>query len=130
MPPIAFPSSQLAHSEIWDDRIRNGLANPRFKKKDLDERRSKVSKYIRLAIPVLMSANVFSYILEQNSRDAIKCTSPRRPNPCTTYSTLLGKFQLDGYPVCTRLDAYSSSGLGYAILQLSYFYWHPRSRST
>ncbi|KAF8967138.1 ribonucleases P/MRP protein subunit POP1-domain-containing protein [Flammula alnicola] len=38
---ITFPSAYLAESEIWDDVIRNTLAKPRFKKKDLDERRSK-----------------------------------------------------------------------------------------
>ncbi|KAF9475642.1 POP1-domain-containing protein [Pholiota conissans] len=39
-PPIAFPSSQLAHSEIWNEQIRKGLLEPRFKKKDLDQRKS------------------------------------------------------------------------------------------
>ncbi|KJA21170.1 hypothetical protein HYPSUDRAFT_67916 [Hypholoma sublateritium FD-334 SS-4] len=41
VPPITLPSSQLAESEIWDADIRSGLAKPIFKKKDLDERRSK-----------------------------------------------------------------------------------------
>jgi len=39
---LVFPSSRLAECEIWDDIVRNGLAKPRFKKKDLDERRAKV----------------------------------------------------------------------------------------
>jgi ribonuclease P/MRP protein subunit POP1 len=34
-----FPSAALAHSEIWDQAARS---KPRYKKKDLDERRSKV----------------------------------------------------------------------------------------
>ncbi|KAG6844608.1 hypothetical protein H0H87_005542 [Tephrocybe sp. NHM501043] len=37
-----FPSSQLAQSDIWDDAVRTKLAKPRYKKKDLDERRSKL----------------------------------------------------------------------------------------
>lgn len=39
---VVFPSSTLASSEIWDESIRDALAKPRYKKKDLDERRSKV----------------------------------------------------------------------------------------
>ncbi|KDR82747.1 hypothetical protein GALMADRAFT_238256 [Galerina marginata CBS 339.88] len=38
---IILPSVQLASSEIWDDTTRNGLSKPRFKKKDIDERRAK-----------------------------------------------------------------------------------------
>ncbi|KAF8809561.1 POP1-domain-containing protein [Phlegmacium glaucopus] len=38
---ITLPSALLASSDIWDDAIRNGLAKPRFKKKELDDRRSK-----------------------------------------------------------------------------------------
>ena len=38
-----FPSASLAQSEIWDATARNALSKPRYKKKDLDERRSKVS---------------------------------------------------------------------------------------
>ena len=40
---MTLPSVLLASSDIWDDAIRNGLAKPRFKKKDLDDRRSKVN---------------------------------------------------------------------------------------
>jgi ribonuclease P/MRP protein subunit POP1 len=45
IPPtnLVFPSSHLAESEIWDDSVRNELAKPRFKKKDLDQRRAKVN---------------------------------------------------------------------------------------
>ncbi|KAF8158346.1 ribonucleases P/MRP protein subunit POP1-domain-containing protein [Crassisporium funariophilum] len=38
---VTFPSSHLAISDIWDEDIRNGLSKPRFKKKDIDERRSR-----------------------------------------------------------------------------------------
>jgi ribonuclease P/MRP protein subunit POP1 len=38
-----FPSASLARSEIWDEATRKALLKPRYKKKDLDERRSKVS---------------------------------------------------------------------------------------
>ena len=37
-----LPSVLLAQSEIWDSQKRDGLKVPRYKKKDLDERRSKV----------------------------------------------------------------------------------------
>ncbi|CAL1712921.1 unnamed protein product [Somion occarium] len=36
-----FPTSVIAQSEIWDEKVRNPLQKPRYKKKDLDERRSK-----------------------------------------------------------------------------------------
>ncbi|KAK7056731.1 Ribonucleases P/MRP protein subunit pop1 [Paramarasmius palmivorus] len=36
-----YPSSCLARSDIWDDSIRMKLKRPRFKKSELDERRSK-----------------------------------------------------------------------------------------
>ncbi|OBZ71160.1 Ribonucleases P/MRP protein subunit pop1 [Grifola frondosa] len=40
-PPLSvFPSSTLAQSEIWDEDIRLGLRRPRYKKKDIDQRRS------------------------------------------------------------------------------------------
>jgi ribonuclease P/MRP protein subunit POP1 len=42
---MTLPSALLASSDIWDEAIRNGLVKPRFKKKDLDDRRSKV-KYL------------------------------------------------------------------------------------
>ncbi|KAG6811630.1 hypothetical protein H0H92_006499 [Tricholoma furcatifolium] len=42
-PSIAvFPSAQLAQSQIWDESVRAKLSTPRYKKKDLDERRSKL----------------------------------------------------------------------------------------
>ncbi|KAF5382413.1 hypothetical protein D9615_002972 [Tricholomella constricta] len=37
-----LPSTHLAQSEIWDEAVRARLANPRYKKKELDERRSKL----------------------------------------------------------------------------------------
>lgn len=40
--PHIFPSTELARSGIWEQDIRKTLAKPRYKKKDLDERRSKV----------------------------------------------------------------------------------------
>ncbi|KAJ7505381.1 ribonucleases P/MRP protein subunit POP1-domain-containing protein [Mycena galericulata] len=39
--PIIFPSAALAQSELWEESTRNSLKKPRYKKKDLDERRSK-----------------------------------------------------------------------------------------
>ncbi|KAF9468581.1 ribonucleases P/MRP protein subunit POP1-domain-containing protein [Collybia nuda] len=39
----AFPSSSLAETEIWNASVRNKLVKPRYKKKDLDERRAKAS---------------------------------------------------------------------------------------
>ncbi|CCL99258.1 uncharacterized protein FIBRA_01273 [Fibroporia radiculosa] len=40
-PPNLFPSAALAQCEIWDESIRDGLRKPRYKKKDIDQRRSK-----------------------------------------------------------------------------------------
>jgi ribonuclease P/MRP protein subunit POP1 len=37
-----FPSAALAQSEIWDEPVRKALKTPRYKKKDIDERKSKV----------------------------------------------------------------------------------------
>ncbi|KAJ7780582.1 NUC188 domain-containing protein [Mycena maculata] len=39
--PIIIPSATLAESEIWGESTRDSLRKPRYKKKDLDERRSK-----------------------------------------------------------------------------------------
>jgi ribonuclease P/MRP protein subunit POP1 len=39
-PSVMFPTSVIAQSEIWDERTRDGLAKPRFKKRDLDARRA------------------------------------------------------------------------------------------
>ncbi|KAH9927049.1 POP1-domain-containing protein [Amylocystis lapponica] len=40
-PPVSvFPSSALAQSDIWDEQVREPLRKPRFKKKDIDQRRS------------------------------------------------------------------------------------------
>ncbi|CAK5284226.1 unnamed protein product [Mycena citricolor] len=39
--PRIIPSATLAQSELWDEARRNGLRKPRYKKQDIDERRSK-----------------------------------------------------------------------------------------
>ncbi|KAG6906953.1 hypothetical protein DXG01_011213 [Tephrocybe rancida] len=41
-PTTVFPSGQLAQSDIWDEALRAKLSTPRYKKKDLDDRRSKL----------------------------------------------------------------------------------------
>ncbi|KAJ6619451.1 POP1-domain-containing protein [Mycena sp. CBHHK59/15] len=38
---IIAPSSNLAQSDLWDESMRSSLRKPRYKKRDLDERRSK-----------------------------------------------------------------------------------------
>ncbi|KAI0670934.1 POP1-domain-containing protein [Trametes maxima] len=35
-----FPSAELAESQLWDEDARIGLRRPRYKKKDIDQRRS------------------------------------------------------------------------------------------
>ncbi|KAJ7134557.1 NUC188 domain-containing protein [Mycena epipterygia] len=39
--PIIFPSATLAQSDLWEQSTRDSLRKPRYKKKDIDERRSK-----------------------------------------------------------------------------------------
>ncbi|KAJ7095926.1 NUC188 domain-containing protein [Mycena belliarum] len=39
--PIIIPSATLAQSDLWEESSRDSLRKPRYKKKDLDERRSK-----------------------------------------------------------------------------------------
>ncbi|KAF8208880.1 NUC188 domain-containing protein [Mycena galopus ATCC 62051] len=39
--PIIVPSATLAQSDLWEESVRDGVRKPRYKKKDLDERRSK-----------------------------------------------------------------------------------------
>ncbi|KAJ7670280.1 NUC188 domain-containing protein [Mycena rosella] len=39
--PIIIPSATLAQSDLWEESTRDSLRKPRYKKKDLDERRSK-----------------------------------------------------------------------------------------
>jgi hypothetical protein len=41
-PLAVLPSSSLAQSDIWNSQERDSLKAPRYKKKDLDDRRSKV----------------------------------------------------------------------------------------
>ncbi|KAJ6512218.1 ribonucleases P/MRP protein subunit POP1-domain-containing protein [Mycena vitilis] len=38
---IIFPSATLAQSDLWEESTRDSLRKPRYKKKDIDERRSK-----------------------------------------------------------------------------------------
>ncbi|EIW81399.1 POP1-domain-containing protein [Coniophora puteana RWD-64-598 SS2] len=40
-PCFCFPTAKLAQSDIWDESARKSLKKPKYKKKDLDERRSK-----------------------------------------------------------------------------------------
>lgn len=37
-----YPTSSLARSEIWEESVRQPLEKPKYKKKDIDQRRSKV----------------------------------------------------------------------------------------
>ena len=46
---MTFPAAILAQSEIWDNEKRSGLQKPKFKKKDLDARRSKVKPHLLLS---------------------------------------------------------------------------------
>ncbi|KAJ7645420.1 ribonucleases P/MRP protein subunit POP1-domain-containing protein [Mycena polygramma] len=39
--PIICPSATLAQSDLWEESTRDSLRKPRYKKKDIDERRSK-----------------------------------------------------------------------------------------
>jgi ribonuclease P/MRP protein subunit POP1 len=47
---MTFPAAILAQSEIWDEEKRSALKKPKFKKKDLDERRSKVNPTLGLVL--------------------------------------------------------------------------------
>ncbi|KAG9308789.1 hypothetical protein JVU11DRAFT_11414 [Chiua virens] len=40
-PVFTYPSALIAQSEIWDEETRGSLKKPKYKKKDIDERRSK-----------------------------------------------------------------------------------------
>ncbi|KIK93095.1 hypothetical protein PAXRUDRAFT_829342 [Paxillus rubicundulus Ve08.2h10] len=40
-PAFIFPTALTAQSEIWDEEKRGGLRKPKYKKKDIDERRAK-----------------------------------------------------------------------------------------
>ena len=54
-----FPSVALAKSDIWDESVRLGIAKPKYTKKELDDRRAKVSGHSqRLAIFINGSWNV------------------------------------------------------------------------
>ncbi|KAJ6557418.1 NUC188 domain-containing protein [Mycena vulgaris] len=39
--PVIIPSATVAQSDLWEESTRASLRKPRYKKKDLDERRSK-----------------------------------------------------------------------------------------
>lgn len=54
-----FPSFTLAQSELWDEKVRERLKTPRYKKKDIDDRRSKVCS---LALSFVQSINTMFLI--------------------------------------------------------------------
>jgi ribonuclease P/MRP protein subunit POP1 len=41
--PVIYSSTELARSDLWEQDIRKTLSKPRYTKKDIDDRRSKVS---------------------------------------------------------------------------------------
>lgn len=41
-----FPCSAIAQSNIWDTHQRDALKRPKFKKKDIDNRKSAVCTYL------------------------------------------------------------------------------------
>ena len=69
-----FPSACLAQSQIWDEDVRMVLRKPRYKKKDLDQRRSNVSRgpYVHLPLVTVLSP-------ESGARDAAEGRTQRRP---------------------------------------------------
>ena len=42
IPAGLWPTTKLAFSDLWDSAVRQRLENPKFKKKDIDSRKSKV----------------------------------------------------------------------------------------
>jgi hypothetical protein len=50
LPIATFPTATIAQSEIWEEGTRKMLQKPRFKKKDLDRRRSQVNTSLFLAV--------------------------------------------------------------------------------
>ena len=56
-PVTTFPTSILAQSEIWEEGTRKSLQKPRYKKEDLDLRRSKVGS--KLTTSAIYSYNYF-----------------------------------------------------------------------
>ncbi|KAI5991699.1 ribonucleases P/MRP protein subunit POP1-domain-containing protein [Pisolithus orientalis] len=76
---LVFPTSSTAQSDIWDENQRDRLKKPKYKKKDLDERRSK------LAIPgtklrALRQDDRIPVMLVQRSLEAYP---PSSPSPST-----------------------------------------------
>ncbi|KAI6125839.1 NUC188 domain-containing protein [Pisolithus croceorrhizus] len=72
---LVFPTSLTAQSDIWDEDQRDRLKKPKFKKKDLDERRSK------LVIPgtklrALRQDDRIPVMLVQRSLEACPPSSP------------------------------------------------------
>lgn len=54
--PFIFPTALTAQSEIWDEEKRGSLKKPKYKKKDLDDRRSKAG----VTLPFLRSPYTLS----------------------------------------------------------------------
>jgi ribonuclease P/MRP protein subunit POP1 len=50
--PIIIPSATLAQSDLWEESTRDSLRKPRYKKKDIDERRSKVEEALPPSSPL------------------------------------------------------------------------------
>jgi hypothetical protein len=56
------PSSALSISDIWHEKVRLALSRPKFRKRDLDERRAKVGRKRLLLLPAdteLLNSNLF-----------------------------------------------------------------------
>lgn len=47
-PAFIYPTGLTAQSEIWDEEKRGSLKKPKYKKKDIDDRRSKVGDILSL----------------------------------------------------------------------------------
>jgi hypothetical protein len=54
------PSSALSISDIWHEKVRLALSRPKFRKRDLDERRAKVGrKRLPPTDTELLNSNLF-----------------------------------------------------------------------
>lgn len=89
-PLNVFPSATLAQSEIWDEPTRSALKAPRYKKKEIDERKSKVCS---LSASRCQPLDLHT---EHCSGYPAFSTSSRRPHPCSLNSTLARTFLVSG----------------------------------
>ncbi|KAG5220739.1 Ribonucleases P/MRP protein [Salix suchowensis] len=78
-----FPSAALARCEIWEETIRSSLKQPRYKKKDIDDRKAQASRF-----RCVNDRYVADVMTEPHPRTTVGAAKARRPHTSTSGTTI------------------------------------------